>query len=203
MKKREPKKNWSLTSDAFQRLLIWLGDEGESEGQNYVKMRQRLVSYFDRKNCTRPDELADETLNRVARRLDEEGGEIEIETPAKYCYITARFVFLESLRSAELTTISLENIATHSPHRLAVTEPDADDSVNTEMLEYLKRCMGQMDAAGREIITRYYYGRERIKIENRRALAAQLGITLNALAIRACRIRDRLEICVKKCVAGG
>ena len=55
-------------------------------------MRHRLVLYFDRKNCAAPDELADETMNRVARRLEEEGT-IQTEAPAKYCYSTARFVF--------------------------------------------------------------------------------------------------------------
>jgi hypothetical protein len=54
-------------------------------------MRRRLVQYFDRKNCLRPDELADETLNRVARRLEEKGG-ITDTPPARYCYILARFV---------------------------------------------------------------------------------------------------------------
>ena len=66
-------------------------------GLKYLEMRRRLVSYFDRKNCATPDELADETLNRVARRLEEEGA-IESETPARYCYIVARFVFMEYLR---------------------------------------------------------------------------------------------------------
>jgi hypothetical protein len=36
-------------------------------------MHHRLVAYFDRKNCSSPADLADETLNRVARRLEEEG----------------------------------------------------------------------------------------------------------------------------------
>lgn len=181
--------------------MIWLGDEGESDGQNYLKMRQRLVSYFDRKNCLRPDELTDETLDRVARRLEEAEGAIVVETPAKYCYITARFVFLENLRSTDHATISLESNATPPPDRIAVDEPD-DAALNTKMLEYLKNCVAQLDAAGRDIITKYYYGEERKKIVNRRELAAQFGITMNALAIRACRIRDRLEICVKKSVAG-
>jgi hypothetical protein len=40
-----------------------------------------------------------------------------------------------------------------------------------------------------------------VKIENRRSLAQTLGITVNALSIRACRIRDKLESCVKKCAS--
>src|SRR5262245_64833579 len=91
------KSNWILTQSTFRQLLDWLDAGADSGGHNYLEMRERLVFYFDRKNCLTPDELADETLNRVARRLDEEGG-ISIDTPAHYCYIVARFVFLEYLR---------------------------------------------------------------------------------------------------------
>jgi hypothetical protein len=61
-------------------------------------MRRRLVLYFQRKRCVTPDDLADETLNRVTRRLEEEG-RITDAPPARYCYIVARFVLLEHLRS--------------------------------------------------------------------------------------------------------
>ena len=67
------------------------------------------------------------------------------------------------------------------------------------MLDCLERCTSRLEANSREIITRYYIGKERIKIENRRSLARDLGITMNALSIRACRIRDKLEACVKEC----
>ena len=36
-------------------------------------------------------------------------------------------------------------------------------------------------------------------IERRRSLATRLGITMNALSIRACRIRDALVACVDGC----
>jgi hypothetical protein len=88
---------WVLSPRVFDALLNWLDQGINSSGKTYLEMQRRLVFYFDRKNCSTPDELADETLNRVARRLEEEGT-IESETPAKYCYIVARFVFMEYLR---------------------------------------------------------------------------------------------------------
>jgi hypothetical protein len=54
--------------------------------------------------------------------------------------------------------------------------------------------------ADKNLIFRYYFGEERAKIQNRRALAEASGITLNALSIRACRIRDKLELCVRECL---
>ena len=71
--KAELKKNWLLTESSFRQFLNWLNEGVDSDGEKYLEMRRRLVAYFDRKNCSSPDELADETLNRVARRLEEEG----------------------------------------------------------------------------------------------------------------------------------
>src|SRR5262249_53512016 len=65
--------------------------------------------------------------------------------------------------------------------------------------ECLTRCMQSLDSDHRELIVGYYTGEQRVKINNRRAMAARLGITMNALSIRACRIRDKLEGCVRKC----
>src|SRR6266446_5516805 len=112
VQKSSPKKDWVLTPKAFRGLLAWLDDQEESDGQNYLEMRRRLVVFFDRKNCLAPDDLADETLNRVARRLEEEG-KIESDAPAKYCYIVARYVFMEHLREAQGGSIALDNLPQH------------------------------------------------------------------------------------------
>ncbi len=194
------KKNWEITSSAFQRLLTWL-DEGEnSDGQIYLTMRQRLVAYFDRKNCLTPDDLADETLNRVARRL-EEAGNIESDTPAKYCYIVARFVFMEHLRGTQKEEVPLDDILRRrTDNNFALSESIDERKVKEEILNCLEHCTGKLESASRDVIIRYYFGEARVKIENRRALAESLGVTMNALSIRACRIRDKLETCVEKCI---
>ena len=71
------KKDWAQTASAFHRFLTWLDEGVDSHGEKYLEMRRRLVSYFSRKRCLSPDELADETLTRVARRLKEEGTTFE------------------------------------------------------------------------------------------------------------------------------
>lgn len=194
----EQKKNWALTPRAFDRLLNWLNGGENSEGENYLEMRRRLIAYFDRKNCVAPDELTDETLNRVARRLEEEGG-IDSETPAKYCYIVARFVFMEYLRETQKRVDALAEMRRQEPgHRSSGAE--VSDGRET-LLNCLDRCTSKLTSPNRDLIAEYYIGKERLKIENRRALAERLGITMNALSIRACRIRDKLEACVRQCAA--
>jgi DNA-directed RNA polymerase specialized sigma24 family protein len=77
--------------------LVWLDEGVCSDGERYLEIRRRLVQYFDRRGCTAADELADETLNRAARKLAELG-QIANVVPAQYCYVLARFVFLEYIR---------------------------------------------------------------------------------------------------------
>lgn len=196
--KTQRKTDWTLSESSFARFLNWL-DEGESsDGQKYLDMRQRLVTYFDRKNCISPDDLADETLNRVARRLEEEG-DIDTEAPAKYCYTVARYVFLESLRSKQSLDTPLDE-ASEIKRKALPAVADIDEAEQKEvMLDCLERCTGKLEESSRNLIIRYYHGQERVKIENRREMAVDLGISLNALSIRAYRIRDRLEDCVRKC----
>ncbi len=163
-------------------------------------MRRRLVAYFDRKNLTNFEELADETLNRVARRLEEEGT-IESDTPAKYCYVVARFVLMEHLRETQKEKVMVESISRQQPAQSVAEHHAAQEKEFKEkMLNCLENCTLQLDPVNHKIITRYYVGKERVKIENRRELAASLGITMNALSIRACRLRDKLEVCVRQCL---
>lgn len=201
MQKAESKKNWAINSNAFHRLLEWLDQGEDSGGQNYLEMCQRLVAYFDRKNCLMPDELTDETLNRVARRLEEEG-KIESETPAKYCYITARFVFMEYLRRTDKGSVPLDDFLRkpQQANQLTAAEQADENEAKEKRLECLEQCAGKLESVNRDIIIGYYFGEGRIKIENRRALAEKLEITMNALTIRACRIREKLEVCVSNCV---
>lgn len=197
MNKGVRKKDWSLGPEAFANLLSWIDEGTDSDGERYLEMRRRLVLFFDRKNCLNADELADETLNRVARRLEEEGL-IVSEAPAKYCYIVAKFVFLESLRVKESVPIDDFLRIEGDGERSGV--PDAEAKEDREaLLECLEKCTGELDPRNRDVILRYYYGEERVKIDNRRALASELGVSMNALTIRACRIRDKLEACVRKC----
>jgi DNA-directed RNA polymerase specialized sigma24 family protein len=155
-------------------------------------MRRRLVRYFDRKRVRSPDELADETLNRVARRLEEESG-IDDTPPARYCYIVARFVLLEYARREHGRSTRAD---------VTIAAPPGPDTaaVDREMLLHcLDRCLQKLDADERALILDYYQGEQRTKIEQRRTLAARLKLTPNALSIRACRIRMKLEACVHGC----
>lgn len=195
--------DWPLAASAFQRFLSWLDQGVDSGGETYLEMRRRLVFYFDRKNCLSPDDLADETLRRVARRLEEEG-EITGKSPAHYCYIVASFLFLEYQRRPARKHVSLGNPSEFGDvaSRLAApSQPDSSAEAQTLRLRCLEDCLQGLGRGDRDLIVEYYRGEQRVKIQRRRTLAARLGLTPNALSIRACRIRAGLEACVRTCCA--
>jgi hypothetical protein len=187
----------------FHKLLDWLDGGEDSQGRKYIEMRRRLVSYFERKRCQPPDDLADETLDRVARRLQEEGA-INSPTAAQYVYIVARFVLLEYRRKPDRDLLSFEDLLNrgHDPGTSSMKPGDVtSDERDEKRLNCLEHCLQSLEAENRELIFNYYVGERRVKIENRKALAARLRLTPNALNIRACRIRGKLEICVNQCMA--
>jgi DNA-directed RNA polymerase specialized sigma24 family protein len=189
-----------LTQVVFSRLLEWLDDGVDSQGETYLEMRRRLVSYFDRRNRPAADELADETLNRIARTL-EQSGVIATRPPARYCYVIARFVLLEDLRR-ERRHVPLDEprtIEASRGRRLGIVDLDQASSIREHRLECLDRCLDELKPAQRELIVEYYQDSRRQKIDRRRNLAARLGISMNALGIRVCRLRDDLMTCVEGC----
>ena len=187
-----PKREWSLHHGAFRGLLDWLDEGADSHGAKYLEIRRRLAAYFGRKNCTSPDDLADDTLTRVARRLEEEGA--IADPPVRYCYVVAKFVFLEYQRRGGRVDISLDD----GPAGALRVEEDRDRESRQNLLDRLDQCLAKLDSDHRAMILEYYCGEAREKIEHRRAMADRLGLTMNALSIRACRIRERLEECVKR-----
>ena len=186
-----------LTQIAFNRLLTWLDDGLESHGERYLEMRRRLVAYFDRRNRPDADELADETLTRIGRTLEQDG-HIETTPPARYCYVVAKFVLLEDFRR-ERRHARLDSVWQIDQARTPTSSDLEQASGREQRLDCLDRCLEELTPEQRHLIVDYYAEAQRQRIERRRALASRLGITMNALAIRACRIRDTLQACIDRC----
>jgi DNA-directed RNA polymerase specialized sigma24 family protein len=193
-----------LTHASFHRLLNWLNEENEdndSGGQQYEEIRQKLISYFDRRNCRSPEDLADETLNRVALKLDEKGSITNV-TPAQFCFIKARQVLHEYWRRPDLKEIALEDMLVTDPpdrHPFLVANSDDEQDEQEKRMRCLEHCLQNLKRPDHDLIIKYYYGEERVKIDNRQTLANELGISSKALVVRALRIRKKLEECVESC----
>jgi len=183
-------KERELTPKAFTKFLAKLAPDPEIAGGEYEELRRRLIKFFEWRGAFFPEDLADETLNRTARKIDE-GEEIEKNVIALALGV-AHFVFLETSRRPDNRRAEIEELITVAAppeHRVE------DDDLRAA---YLRECMRGLSKDSRELIIEYYREEGRAKIEDRKALAEKLGISLNALFSRAKRIRDRLEQCVTR-----
>jgi DNA-directed RNA polymerase specialized sigma24 family protein len=180
------------TDTPFSRLLEWLDDGADSRGERYLEIRQRLVAYFDRRNRPAPDVLADETFDRIARTLEDEG-HIRVTPPARYCFVVAKYVLLEDVRRAK-RYIPLDEARSVSPG----TRGD-EDADRHRALACLDRCLDRLKPDDRTLIVEYYRDAKKARIDRRRTLASTLGVTMNALGIRTWRLRTSLETCVTDC----
>src|SRR5687767_8236083 len=86
---------WSLNAQAFQRLLDHLHPNGDEASRAYEKLRHKLIDFFDWRGASSPEVEADETLDRVARRL-EEGAVVDRVEP--YALGVARYVLQEAYK---------------------------------------------------------------------------------------------------------
>jgi RNA polymerase sigma factor (sigma-70 family) len=181
---------WSLTQEGFEKFLTCLDSDMTRAGEAYEKIRAKLMSFFEWRGFQFPEEHADEAINRVIRKIDEGG---EIRDPSTYVYGVARMLILELAKQRDRQNEALENF---SPPVEQAPEEDEDSQIR---IECLKRCLQNLSQENREMILGYYQEDKSAKIESRRLLAERLQIPLNALRIRALRLRDKLEKCIGGC----
>jgi DNA-directed RNA polymerase specialized sigma24 family protein len=189
------KKEWVLTQEAFDGLLDWLDADHEQAGRKYEAIRLRLIKIFTCRGCGDAEDLADETINRVSAKI-EELAQTYRGNPALYFYGVAQKVHLEFLRNKhplELTQEDLRSVA------VASSEPALLNDIEGEY-ECLEWCMDRLPAENRDLVLQYYQLERQAKIRHRKRLASELGIALNALRIRAHRIRSTLQQCVEGCI---
>lgn len=189
------KKDWVLTQDAFDTLLNWLDADRERAGRKYEAIRLRLIKIFTCRGCHQAEELADETINRVVARVVELASEYEGD-PALYFYAVSHKVHLEYLRKTHSQPINLP-LATESSQNTQAIDLTSDIEPEYACLE---RCLEQLPPDNRDLVLRYYQLEKKAKIEHRKSLATELGIAVNALRIRAHRIRLVLQRCVRDCI---
>jgi RNA polymerase sigma factor (sigma-70 family) len=190
----------SLTSASFDILLSHLGPDRESAARVYLELRRALFIFFATRGAANPDEMTDDTINRVARRLSE-GERITTENPSSYFYGVARNVWRESLTSGKvLIPLSDDDPAAPSqatPYDLLLS---AHERIEAEIkIECLEKCLAHLAPEDRELIVSYYQFSGGEKIENRKRLSAHLGLSGNTLRQKVARLRSRLAECVIIC----
>jgi DNA-directed RNA polymerase specialized sigma24 family protein len=181
---------WVLTQEAFDCFLASLGDDRDLAGQQYLEIRGNLIRFFEWRSCPFPEDHADETINRVARKLSE--GEI-VRNASAYCLGVARLLVLEIIKARVRERQVFGDMAISDT--VSPDEPDSESRI-----ECLRQCLQKLSSENRDLIVNYYQGSGGKKIENRKKLTESLGIPVNTLRMRALRLREKLQLCVETCL---
>jgi RNA polymerase sigma factor (sigma-70 family) len=160
----------------------------------YELLRRRLIIYFAGRGSASPEDLADETLDRVADRMEK--GEVTLNLP-NYCFGVARWILMKSIEASG-RKVSFDDL----PAIAFDLTPEADllhEELDKQKLDCLERCLRELKEEDREFVT-LYYGPVGDRDKSRKALAAELGMSYSAMRVRASRLIARLNDCVRHCM---
>ncbi|MBA3632691.1 MAG: hypothetical protein H0W58_07765 [Acidobacteria bacterium] len=189
--------NEKMTPEELDKLLNWLNPNRELAAAEFIRIRRILTNIFLTRGCINADELADETIDRVAAKIK------EIETDFRgekliYFVSVLRYVYKESLRTNQNKNRAFGLIKTG----MEIDEFQSHKKSKTRRAECLEKCLKKLKRKHRRIILDYYqptHGEE--KITERKILAKKFSKSVNSLRVQAFRIKERLFECVENCVA--
>ena len=160
------------------------------------EIMRKLVFFFAGRRCANPEDLAMETILRVAVKCQD----VDVSSYADrvgYFFGVARNVVHEQHRSGVRESKVLESFL----REISTTPADPDAWKDAEAAQScLERCIGTLPSHARQLILRYYATQGAAKVTAHRALADELGKSVNALRIEAHRIRKTLQQCVFSCL---
>ncbi len=173
-----------LRQEDFDRLLEWLDPDREQAGVIYEKIRWRLVAILASRGCFSPEEVADETIDRVARRVAD----------IQETYVGDKAIYFLGV----MNNVHHEYLRRPSLPRLV--EPDEHLETKEQMHICLDQCLDKLAPYSRQLIEKYYTENKQAKIDLRKRIARELGIKSTTLRLRALRIRERLQSCIEHCL---
>lgn len=173
-----------MTQAEFDALLTWLDPDRDLAGEKYERVRMKLIRVFAHRGCSEPELLADQTFNRVASKLHSIAHDW-VGDPMAYFYNVAQKIVFEHFRSRKVRELP---------------PPQPVDEQIEDQYGCLEQCVSALPNEDQRLVQEYYKDSKSQKIILRQTLANELGITVNALRIRAFRLRQQLRTCVVKCL---
>ncbi len=148
----------------------------------YGQLRAALVLFFRSRGSVMPEDHASEAILRI---LEGAARGVTIEDLHGYAHGIAKHVLHEHWRETNRNVLPI------------LREAPAPDELSQRCL---KGCRRRLTPEERRLIQAYYdVGAGASKIASHRRLAESLGISVEALRLRAHRIRKKLAACVEEC----
>jgi len=161
-----------VDAKSFDSLLQFLDTDRELAGIRYEQIRRRLIRLFEWRGVNEPEDLADQTIDRVSRRLSE-GVELRSGNSFAYFAGVAHLVYKEALRQ-QARALNVESML-----RYAFTQPEPSNEADSRVREVLS----QLSPTDLQLLRRYYQdrGATESKIEE---IALDFGVSSTSAAQR-------------------
>lgn len=185
MKKSEPP-----SPEDFNAMLDWLDPDRDRAGKRFLEIGTRVTRILVRRQCYASEDVWDETANRVCHLVKDVaptyGGD-----PALYFYAVARLVHKEWLAEEKSKRDRLDGKPPDPP------KPEEDVELIHQCLD---KCLDKVEEKERLMLLQYYERETRAKIEQRKKMAEEMGITLNNLRMQVHRLNGKLRKCIVDCL---
>ena len=184
--------------DDLDRLLLKLDSDKAAAWKKHEEIRRTLVKFFEWNRCVRAEELADDTLARVARKLETE----EIQDVRAFARGVARYVLLEESKKSRRET-SIEELPRVQD---SVADPRESEREIVERIDQqiiklcFQGCCARLRPEDSQFVIGYYSAEGEKQKVHRQRLAKTEAMTMTALRTRANRLRAKLEQCVISCL---
>lgn len=182
-----------MTEAELAHLLAWLSSDPAEATRAYQAIYEGLIAFFLRNRCAPAEaELADKTLDRVAEYLSKK--EVARQAEALPFFLKfARFVLLEHFRKQKVFVLEELN-------EELIIAPNRDETRTKEIAsQCFHHCLQKLSEDQRQLFLRYY--RLEGQSQDGAALAAEFGLSLNALRLRMMRLRATMGACIEQCRA--
>jgi RNA polymerase sigma factor (sigma-70 family) len=187
-------RDFVIAQENLDEILAWLDPDRETAAAMFVQLHHDLEKIFAWRQCSDPEGLTDEVFDRVARRIHEVRPTYKGD-PRLYFRAVAKNLVRENFKKIK-TQIALEDA---DLTKQQVSQPEAEDA---DVEECLQVCLEELSFDKRELILAYYAKEKQAKIDHRRQLAQQIGISVETLRVRTHRICSSLEQCIGRCHGG-
>jgi RNA polymerase sigma factor (sigma-70 family) len=183
-----------VTKENFDQVLSWLHHDREEAGQRYEQIRRNLIQIFNYRGYSDAEDLADETINRVTKKISDIASTY-VGNPSFYFYGVARNLMKERDKKQQLR-IPLSLLETQPTYVPSIDKLIQEEAYDREITA-LRECLEELPERERKLLFEYYSFTTNAKFGDRKKLADKLNLNVNALRVKIHRIRTHLARCIR------
>ncbi len=188
------KKAPNLTQQKFDDLLAWLSPDRDAAGDVYISVCEGLNRFFRIRGCSDTPALVDETINRVARKLETIDKPLDYK-PLTYFYGFAKNVYFEYRDELTRAPLQFDSKIFNRGSTELIVHLDSDPR-----FKCMDDCVDGLGPDESSLVLTYFENDRIERIHARRDLAERLQVSMGGLHVRIHRLKENLRECIENCL---